>query len=208
MTSPIQALIEDRIRALGLKRRDLVLRAGYNNVAKGHRRLSELIGGDLDHHTGGLISRLPAALDVPAEVVNEAITATRQQQWEAADAAWRAAFKPHAIIITEHTRPTSITLAAFTGADRQLRVDFEPDTAVITYISQTLKAARQRSPIPYFGQAVGVVVNYSPDYAVRFDLQGEPLEILPRAYEPGMLTVSIRGRPVPPGALAAILGIR
>jgi hypothetical protein len=87
-----------------------------------------------------------------------------------------------------------------------LWVNFEPGSSRITYVRQALKAVRLRSPIAYFGRAVGIVVNYSPDCAVRFDLQGEPLEILPRAYEPGTLTVSIRGKPVPPGALPAILG--
>ncbi len=51
-----------------------------------------------------------------------------------------------------------------------------------------------------------MVVNYGPDTAVRFDLDGTPQEILTAAYRLGQLTVSIRGRPVSPGALAVILG--
>src|SRR5947207_6237899 len=123
LSFPINLLIEDRRRALGLTRRELVTRAGYRNVAKGLRRLDELLAGKF-HTARGLLDRLPTALDVPAETVNGAVAATDRQMRAAEDAAWRAAFEPYAVILTEHERPTSITLAAFTGADRQLRVDF------------------------------------------------------------------------------------
>ena len=38
--------------------------------------------------------------------------------------------------------------------------------------------------MPFFGAVTGVIVNYSPDRAVRFDLAGTPIECLPRAYCP------------------------
>ncbi len=85
-------------------------------------------------------------------------------------------------------------------------MEFEPDSSRITYVAQVLMAARQRSPIRFYGNAVGVVVNYGPDTAVRVDLDGTPQEILTAACRPGQLTFAIRGRPVSPGALAAILG--
>jgi hypothetical protein len=87
MTSPIQQLIEDRRTALGLSRRHLIRRAGYENTAKGLRRLDELLAGDL-HSTRGLIERLPAALDVPPETVLAAISETEQQIRAEAEAKW------------------------------------------------------------------------------------------------------------------------
>jgi hypothetical protein len=204
--SPIKTLIENRSRDLGLSRQDIVQRAGYRNLAKGCRRLDGLLTGDV-HAARGLIDRLPAALDVPAEAVNEAIAETARQQREAGDAAYRAAFKPRGFIITEHTVPTSITMAAFVGADQSLWVDFEPGSNRITYVKQAIKAARQRSPIRFFGNAIGVIINYSPDEAVRFDLQGNPIEVLPAAYRLGELTVSIGGgKPVLAKTIAAIFG--
>ena len=74
-SSPIAALIEQRCRELGLRRQDLVRRAGYVNLAKAYRRLDELLAGDLTS-SQGLIERLPAALDVPVEVVAEAVAET------------------------------------------------------------------------------------------------------------------------------------
>jgi hypothetical protein len=203
LASPIKLLIEDRRQLLGLTRQDVVRRAGYRNVSKGLRRLDELLAGEW-RKARGLIDRLPAALEVPAETVNEAVSETDRQMRAAEDAAWRAAFKPHAIILTEHTRPTSITMAIFTGADRKLRVDFEPGSNSVSFIGQALKAVRLRSPIQFFGKATGLIINYSPDNAVRFDLDGRPQEILPAAFRGGTLTVSLGGRPVDRDTLAAI----
>jgi hypothetical protein len=193
--SPIKTLIENRSRDLGLSRQDIVQRAGYRNLAKGCRRLDELLTGDV-HAARGLIDRLPAALDVPAEAVHEALAETVRQQREAEDAHYRAAFKPRGFIITEHTVPTSITMAAFVGADQSLWVDFEPGSTSISYLKQALRAAKQRSPIPFFGNAIGVIINYSPDEALRFDMQGIPLEMLPTAHQGETLSVSISGRVV------------
>jgi hypothetical protein len=207
LASPIKLLIEDRCRVLGLTRQDVVRRAGYRNVPKGLRRLDELLEGEW-YKARGLIDRLPVALDLLAEKVNEAVSETDRQMRSAEEAAWRYAFKPHAVILTEHTRPTQITFAAVCGTDRKLRIDFEPGSNRITYIRQALDQVRRRSPIPFYGRATGVIVNYSPDDAVRFDLQGNAIEILSEVYRPSQLTVSIRGRPVPPDALDAILSWR
>ena len=57
--------VPHRSRVLDLSRPDLMRRAGYKNIAKGLRRLDELLAGDLDK-TRGLIRALPAALDEEA----------------------------------------------------------------------------------------------------------------------------------------------
>ena len=203
--SPIKTLIENRSRDLGLSRQDIVQRAGYHNLAKGCRRLDELLTGDV-HAARGLIDRLPAALDVPAATVTEAIAETARQQREAEDAAYRAAFKPKGFIITQHTVPPSITMAAFVGADQSLWVDFEPGSTSISFLKQALRAAKQRSPIPFFGNAIGVIINYSPNEALRFDMQGIPVEILPTAHQGETLSVLLGGKPVSAKTIAAIFG--
>ena len=63
---------------------------------------------------------------------------------------------------------------------------------------------KRRSPISFYGAAVGVIINYSPDEAVHFDLTGNALEVLPAAYRLDELTVSIGGRPVPRDVLDTI----
>ena len=119
----IELLIVNRSRVLDLSRPDLMRRAGYKNIAKGLRRLDELLAGDLDK-TGGLIRALPAALDVTPEVIEHAIEETRRRIAEAQEAArqareaaWRAAFRPHAIILTERTVPQPIFVAASSASN-------------------------------------------------------------------------------------------
>jgi hypothetical protein len=62
-------------------------------------------------------------LEVAAELVKEAVAATQRQIYEADEAAWRAAFRPHAVIVTEKDRPEQIFVAAIIGVERLLRVD-------------------------------------------------------------------------------------
>jgi hypothetical protein len=131
------------------------------------------LAGDL-HTTRGLIERLPTALDLPIEAVTEAVAETKRQYWAKVDAEWRASFVPHAVILTEHRIPTSIIMAVITGADRHLWVNFEPGSNRITYIKQALRAVKRRSPIMFFGKVTGLIINYSPDNAVHFDLDGSP----------------------------------
>ena len=136
---------------------------------------------------------------------------------EAEEAAWRAEFNPHAVILTESERPTQLFVAIFIGIDRLLRVDFDLTKSPVTFIQQALeglsqklarwKLARWKSDqIPTFGRPEGVIVNYSPDYAVSYDLDGNAIQALDRAYRLGEATFSIGKRLVSRGELDAIFG--
>ena len=101
----ITTLITTRCQEFGLTRAQLVKRAGYKNEAKGIRRLEGLLAGDLET-SKSLIQGLPTALDLPANLINRTIEETRRQIEQALhraaqeeEAAWRASFKPHAIIL-------------------------------------------------------------------------------------------------------------
>jgi hypothetical protein len=147
----IASLIADRLRELGLRRADLVRRASYKNIAKGLRRLDELLAGELDT-TPDLTRAMPAVLDVPPEVVARAIEQTRSQLAQAEEtarlareAAWHAAFRPHAIILTEWTVPQPMFIAAFIGVERLLRIDFDLAQAPVSYASQALAGIRRKT---------------------------------------------------------------
>jgi hypothetical protein len=58
----------------------------------------------------------------------------------------------------------------------------------------------------FFGEALGFIINYSPDQAVRYDLDGTPIEVLSKAYRPGEVSLSFVGRPVSPTVVARLLG--
>lgn len=173
---------------------------------------------------GDLIRALPTALEVPTKVVEYAIEQTRLRiaktqdaSQQAREAVWRAAFRPRPIILTERTVPQPIYVAAAIGVGRLLRIDFDLALSPLSYVNQALtgilgklvefriQTSRTPDEIPAFGRPIGMIVNFTPDRAVRFDLDGSALEILPRAYRPNDVNIVLRGRPCPPETLQTIM---
>ena len=198
-TLPIETLIRKRAAKLGLGGTELVRRAGYKNVSKGLRRLSELYGGEFEA-SRGLIAGLPHVLGQSADDVQKAVQASRRQIAEAEEARWRAAFVPHAVILTERTRPQGLFIAAMIGISELKRVDFTLGSAPVTYIQQAVDGVQQklkrwgRGQLPCFGRPTGIIVNYTPDWAVRFDLRGQSVESFDTAHRLGEATLSMKGR--------------
>jgi hypothetical protein len=207
-TLAIEALVRRRCADLGLNQRELIRRCGYQNVSKGLRRLEQLRVGDFKK-SAGLIDKLPAALDVPVEVIKQAVEDSQRYIREAEEAAWRAAFRPHAIILTERERPQPIFVAALIGVDVLLRLDFDLSSGPDTFLAQALDGLRQRlvrwhDELPAFGRANGLIINYSPDQAIRFDLEGNAVEHFDRAYRIGVAQFAIGGRVISPGELFTV----
>jgi hypothetical protein len=214
--SPAATLIRNRCLELGLNKARLVRLAGYKNEAKGIRRLESLIAGDLET-TRRLIQGLPAALNLPTDFISGVVEQTRQQiaamkrdGAEQAGMEWRDNFQPHAIILTERTRPEPVFVAAIIGAERLLRVDFDLDGEGESYVKKSLEGVERRlakwnGTIPAFGRPTGLIVNYAPNFAVRFDLRGTPQEIFGEAYRIGQASLLLRERSIPPGGLPRVV---
>jgi hypothetical protein len=212
----ITTLITSRRQELGLTRTQLVKRAGYKNVTKGIRRLEGLLVGDLQT-SRSLIQGLPAALNLPADLINRAVEETRRQieqhkhrAAQEAEAAWRATFKPHAIILTERERPQPFFVAAIIGVERLLRVDFDLEGNNEGYVKKALRGMEQRltewkGTIPAFGRPTGIIVNYAPNHAIRCDLGGMPREFLNHAYRIGQAHLLVKGRPIRVGLLPRVI---
>jgi hypothetical protein len=60
--------------------------------------------------------------------------------------------------------------------------------------------------IPTFGRPESVVVNYWPDRAVKFDLEGNAIEALDHAYRLGEVSFSIGKRQMSSKELEALFG--
>jgi hypothetical protein len=196
--TPVSTLIADRCDELGLTRADLIRRAGYANMARGLRRLQALMNGDLDA-SKGLLAKLPKGLNLPPEMIAKAVEGSSRQIREAAENEYRASFKPHAIILTKRDIPQQITFALLTGAPRHLHIDFDLTRNRCTFIHQALSETRLRlhrfkGIIPFFGKAIGVVVNYAPERSVRYDLEGNAVELLKGAYRTGEAYLQIGAR--------------
>ena len=151
------------------------------------------------------------------EILAEAERKAEEEQRllrEAEEAEWRASFEPHAVIQTERTIPSQITICGLTGgAGGWLQIEFDLSQPPITYVQQVLDALPEmvrlasdgRRYVTFFGDALGFIINYSPDQALQCDLDGNPLEILPKAYRPGEVTLSIGGKPLSPALMQRLL---
>jgi hypothetical protein len=208
----IEELIRNRQQALGVTDAELIRRCGYHNVSKGLRRLDELRGGDFEF-TAQMVAALPGALEVPAAEIDAAVQATRRLEREEEDRAWRDAFRPHAIVVCERSIPQPIFVAGFIGVEKILRVDFEDGSAPLTFLRQALDgiAAKKRrwnsESLPAFGRPLSVVVNYTVDKAVEFDLDGRPLKMLDRAMRIGHTAMLAGGRQITPAEFDALIGV-
>jgi hypothetical protein len=193
----IRDLIENRWRDLNLTRTDLVRNAGYKNVVKGLRRLQTLMTGDLET-TKGLIAKLPEALELRPEDITEAVEETRRQIREKEEQAYRASFKPHAIVLTERKIPTQTAIALLVGAPRLLRIDFDlKQRPNQLHSSGSQRISSEAAQLGWrsravFGRPVGLVVNYVPERAVRHDLEGKAVEVLGTVHRPMRECGSIR----------------
>ena len=119
------------------------------------------------------------------------------------------------MVQTERTVPTQITICGLTGgARRWLLIPLDADRPPVTFVEQAVAGLheRYRVPedgrlgIPFFGRALGLIITYTPDRALRCDLYGRPLEVLPKAYKVGEVRLSLGGKPVSPNAMARLLG--
>ncbi len=198
---PIDILVRNGVKNLGISRAELSRRCGYKNLAKGIDRIDDVCRGDLtSEQAKTIIKALPSALEMKKEKVDAAIRETaniieeaNRKKFTEQEAAWRNAFKPHAIILTERTRPEPIFAAAFIGVNRILRVDFDLTADRASFVQQGLNGIRLKlaefpSPsgvLPCFGRPTGFVVNYTPDRAIRFDLDGDAVAIVPQAFRVG-----------------------
>jgi hypothetical protein len=92
-------------------------------------------------------------------------------------------YVPHAVICTERSVPSPIFAAAICGVERLLRLELDASLPAATYMRQALKQVPEH--VLAFGRSVGVVVNYRPDFAVKYDLKGMPVETLDKAVSCG-----------------------
>jgi hypothetical protein len=206
----IATLIRSRLTELGLSRGEFAKRLGYRNIAKGIRRIDALCDGDLEG-TKQFLDALPQALETSSDTVKLALEQTvrelelaEKQEAEARDKLWRENFRPHAIILTEHTVPSPIFVAAMIGVEKLLRIDLDATQGPVSFVRQVLDRLPER--VPAFGKPIGFVINYSPDKAVRFDPNGQPIAMLDKAVRPGTAALRLGGRPIPAEALGLIFG--
>lgn len=228
---PLAELIESRLRQLGLTRETLGFRLGYSNSTKAVGRVYALCEGYLDNRKSrAALARLPQALELPVDRVGHVIELTRETlaeqkrifneqlrsgQYEK-EIAWRLDFKPHALIITERRIPSQITFCALAGGPEVLlAISFDLSQSPITFIKQAVARLPRKAPVgtngrryvPFFGEPLGLIINYSPDCALHCDLEGNPIEWLMAAYQVGQVKLTLRSRMESSRTVAHVLGM-
>ena len=203
MEMTLDQLIHQRMQELGIGRAELARRMGYANIAKGCRRIDQICGGHL-----GMVEKLRMALSaglaLDAEVIDSAIENTRAEQVAAEDKVYRESFKPHAVILTKQRVPSQITLYAMTGGVRHRIIRFKEGSSPKTYAAQ----AQEGLPnfVPFFGPPTGYVVNYNPDFALRFNKEGRLIERFDRAFRVGQSAVIVGGKKIDEKVWSGLLG--
>jgi hypothetical protein len=200
---PIAGFTENRMKTLGLDRGQLARRCGYQNVSKGLRKIDRILGGAISETaTRPLLAALQSALEANDAEFSDAIAATdarlnataRAVEAEA-DRCWRASFTPHGYLLGSSPRPASITIYAMSGgSERWLKIRLDLSQSPAAFARQAMAALHKSAVVPFHGLATGFVINYTPDSAVRFDVHGDPVEVLDRAYRPGSVSVLVGGR--------------
>ena len=190
----IHDLIQQRCKDLSISHHEVIVRSGITNIAKGLRRLQQVFDGDFIS-SRGLIERLPPALDLPKSVVEDAINASKQQITDEIEAAWRSNFVPHALAITANNgRPRQITMAAICNAGRYVRIDFPETIPESDFKQYAFEMLITRAPdiAKFFYELQGLVINYSPDKSVKFNLDKQMVDESNRAIKAGQLSFTIR----------------
>ena len=90
------------------------------------------------------------------------------------------------------------------GVEKLLRIDLDATQGPVSFVRQVLDRLPEK--VPAFGKPIGFVINYSPDTAVRFDSNGQPIETLDEAVRPGTAVLRLGGRPIPAEALGLVIG--
>lgn len=181
--SAIEELIKSRALEVGITYAQIIRRAGYVNESKGLRRLKSLFDSNFDS-TRQLIERLPEALDLPKEVIESAIAKSIRDLEALEDREWRTGFKPNLLILTEQNgKPRQITKAAICNARSRVYLEFPDELSTSHYLQYALKIlpAQLIEVDCFFYAPIGFVINWSPDQATLYKLDGSYVEDLPHA---------------------------
>jgi hypothetical protein len=228
---PLAELIQSRLRQLGLTPQELGFRLGYSNPAKASGRVYAICEGYLDNRKSkAALVRLATALELPAEEVADVIKLTQDSLAErkriaderlrrmihAEEVDWRARFKPHAVIVTERRTASQIIFCALAGGPEILLIiSFDLSQPPITFVGQAVAGLPSKAPVgangrryvPFFGEPLGLIINYSPDRALHCDLEGDPIEWLAVAYRVGQIELTLGSRIKSHRTVAHVLGM-
>ena len=164
------------MQASGSSHKELARRMGFRNLGRGMHFLWEIERGER-LVPDSRIASLAEALDMSCERIRQANADTLAVLAARADQARRLAFRLHLIWIPERERVAPMFLGLMLL--RPVYLDCDMDDA------QCVARAIQLCPasLPLWGAVRGFWINYSPDRAVAYDLDGEIVAERPAMFE-------------------------
>ena len=186
--SPLARLIHTRMQQLGIGAQALGFRLGHSNAAKATGRVDSLSESRSD--SGGKTFALLAK--------------PRKPSGDLASALMRSSRRSKPLPARSRFADELRNGFSFTSTLRSRRL-----RSFSRWLWRYLEAAagpRRYSRVPFFGEAFGFIINYSPDHALRCTITGEPLQILFKAYGPGEVELCIGNRPIATTTVARLLG--
>lgn len=215
MTSPekpqlnqaFQALkdfVSQHQETLQLSRRDLLTRLKPTNLGKAAQRLDSFLADEISHsQRQHFLPELATALSknseeskqIAAELKN-LVEQIRQAKAALEHAHYVATFKPHAYLLGSYTRPSQITFFAMTGgSERWLKIrldELESSQTPAQAIAEIVAHLKENPTIRFWGAATGFYINYTPEQAVKYDLNGNVIKEINGNYRPGDAFFTIR----------------
>lgn len=208
----IQKYVIKTMREKQLKRSEVVRRLGYTNVAKGCRRLDQLLQ-NLEYNDT-IIKNLHVALDVPRQQVDEKLAETAselEEERRREEERERRVFIPYLFCQTERRIPSPIFVCAILNAvsmkyvylppDYNQRSDREQEEIRVALVAEKLQKNDGR--IPSFGKITCFTLKrfYDDSEEERevFDLEGNLMIHPPegtRKITRGNATLTHRGKDI------------
>ena len=205
-TSIAREIEQKRLEA-GLRKEDLIRKMGYMNISEGLHRYDAFLNGKI--YQPDLLKEFPNVLPISAERVMELyiigkneLSAKIENFSHMKEQKSSGKFIPHGIIDTELSIPNPIFIAAIIGVEKLKRVDIDLSKPVSTYPSQVIAEISKRitynGKIICFGKPTGFTINYSPNRAIQYDLEGNPIKEYNHAIRLGQASISVGGQKIPP----------
>ena len=169
----LERLLQERMAALGLSRGGVGQRLSPANPSKALRRLDDFTSHGV-RPSEDLPERLAAMLEISEAELMAAARATREAIEARAEADYRARFQPHAVWTAVRSQPSSTAMAGFINAPARLVLLFPSDLSTQDFVPYC--QAQAPKGVPLYGPVTGFIINYTPDEAVRYDLDGQTLE--------------------------------
>lgn len=189
----IEVYIRHRIQELGLTDEAFILNMEMRNFKRKQKKLHHLFNANWEH-AAQLIPFLAAALKISDAMLHYLIDQTKADIAQYDETQRRKNFKPRAYFETRLARPTSITMAAITGATPYVDI---ADIDEKEYLSHVMSIF-EKHPIKirlldsFFGGVLGIFIAYTSDLTVHFDLQGQFIGTSANGVLPGHCVVSIK----------------